>query len=120
MVRVLYILILALYFLIIAGYIFRYEISYRIINVNPKTVEKRDLTYEEYKALQNSISIRETFSILVLVSSVVVALFSLVILYYKPFAPVGLVKIALVVSVLFGFVLFVLRGIGFVPIPPIR
>ena len=96
MVRIVYILIVVCYCLMVLVYLFRYEISYRSVNTRPETVEQRDLTYQEHKALKKAINIRQRISTVTLIFSTIVAFLSLLVWHYKPFYYIGFVKVIII------------------------
>jgi len=120
MVKKTYILFIVIYCLCIIAYFCRYEISYRVINVTPQTIEQRDLTYQEHKALKKAISIRQKISSATLMFSAIVAVFSLLIWLIKPFYPIGLAKIIFFISFIVMLFLFIVNGVRFIPTAPIR
>lgn len=101
-------------------YLFRYEISYRLVNARPQSVEQRDLTYQEHKALKKAINVRQKISSAMLIISTIVAILSLLIWYYKPFDSIGFVKIVFGVSLVWMLFLLIVSGVNFIPTPPIR
>jgi len=118
MIKVIYPIVLLLYVLIGIVYLSKFEISYRIVKVRPQLVEVRSLTQDEVKALDRAYIIRTTISTIFICSSILVALFSFILLKYSLFTPVLLLKIVFGVSLFSAVVLIIVNGINFIPGPP--
>lgn len=108
------------YCLMILIYLFRYEISYRATNASPQIIEQRDLTYREYKASKDSISIRNCISYALLIFSTLVFTISLFIWRNKSFESFGIVKITVGISLVWTLILLLAIVIKFIPTGPIR
>ena len=120
MIKYGYILAIILYLLIILTFIFKFEISYRIVKVRPELVEVRSLTFTEYKSLQKAEQIRFQIFDLTLISSIVFAVFSAAVFYSKKFKPLLFPRIFLWLSAVLAILLFLVNQIHFIPHAPIR
>ena len=118
--KVIYIVVLFLYTIIGIVYLSRAEVSYRVVKVRPELVEERSLTQDEVAALDRAYIIRRTISTIFICCSIVIALFSFILLRYNLFTPVLLLKIVMWVSFLSALVLIIANGVHFIPGPPIR
>lgn len=120
MIKVLYCITISLYIVMAIGYFSRYEISYRMVKVRPELVETRDLTNAEHAALDRAFILRTAITNWFIFFSLIVALFSAAILYFHLFNPRWLLKVLLGVSLFWFVVLLLIKGIHFIPNPPIR
>jgi len=117
-IRIIYPIALFTYLLIAAVYAFKFEISYRIVQVRPELVAVRSLTTKEASELDRAYHIRITISTIFIYFSVLVALFSYILLKNNFFKPVLLLKVALGISLFVALILIIANGISFIPGPP--
>ncbi len=118
--KIIYILLVMCYCLMILMYLFRYQVSYRLVGTRPEVIEQRDLTHKEYNALREATNVRQRLSSAMLIFSTTLMVVSLLILYYKPFNSLRLVRAVLAVSFVLIILLLIGSGSKFVPTPPIR
>jgi len=119
MTKIFYVISILIYVIIGAMYCSKFEISYQIVKVRPELVEVRSLTQDEVKALHRAYTIRSMISIAFTWASILIALFSFILLKYNLFTPVLLLKIVLVISLSAALVLIITNGINFIPTGPL-
>jgi|GEM_PF-6224514 hypothetical protein len=118
--RYIYLILIISYAIIFVAYCFKFEISYRIVQVRPEMVEKRSLSFDEYNRLNEADLIRRQVTLLLLMASAVVMVISITIWYFQLFKPTLLPKIVMVFSGLCALILAILNNIHFIPHAPIR
>lgn len=108
------------YIILIIVHLLSFEISYRIVGVRPQLLKERSLTFDEHKALERAQKIRNNISRGLLYFSIVIAIISAALWYFKPY-PVGIfIKVMFFLGLFWALLLFVVNGIKFIPTPPIR
>ena len=120
MLKIAYIIIIALYIGIIISWLYRFPISYKIIGGNYNLIQNRDLTIAELDGLNRAYQIRQTISNILLYSSLLLSVGSFIILRNQWIKPGGIVKVVMYIA---GFILVILilaNSIHFIPGPPIR
>lgn len=115
-----YIILTIIYFLVIAIYLIRYEVSYRIVNARPEIVKVRDLTNKEYIGLEKAQRIRNNISKFLFYFSLFTSLVSAALWYFKPFDITTYLKSIFFISLIITVILFLIDGIKFIPTAPIR
>src|SRR5216684_3842170 len=100
MIKQLMVISIVLYTLVLGAYFVRFPISYRIAKVDPEAIKTRSLSFEEYNSLDKAEIIRKRISLITLISSLVVALFSSVVWYFKLSDTAVLQKVMCIVSII--------------------
>lgn len=118
-IKIAYITILLLYIITGIAFFLKAEISYRIVKIRPELVEIRSLTYAEYEALNSTDVIKSVISKTFMYSSIFVFLISAVLLRYKLFNPILLVKIVSGISLFISVLLVLIDSINFIPTGPL-
>lgn len=118
--KIAYLCLAITYITLIVIHLLSFEISYRIVGVRPGLLKERSLTFEEHKNLERAQKIRNNISRGLLYFSVLIAITSAALWYFKPY-PVGtFIKIMFFLSLFWVLLLIVVSGIKFIPTPPIR
>lgn len=120
MLKFIYFVALFSYVVVLGTYLMKFEVSYRIVKVRPEIIETRSLSFQEYKALKRAETIRKAIINLTLIGSIVIALFSGILWYFKLFTPLIVPIIVVIISTLFALVLVIVNSIHFIPHSPIR
>lgn len=120
MIKQLMVISVVLYTLVLGAYFVRFPISYRIAKVDPDVIKTRSLSFEEYNSLDKAEMIRKRISMVTLISSLILAIFSGVVWYFKLSDTAVLPKVMCIVSTIISLILILASSIGFIPGPPIR
>lgn len=120
MVRAVYIILMIIYAASLVAYFSRYEISYRLLDVNPGIVNQRSLTYEEYYRLKDAESMMRRISSCVMWASIAFFFVSVAVSRIDAGLPASVPKFLMFVSGSMAIVLILVEGIHFIPTSPIR
>ncbi len=115
-----YIALVVFYFLNLAAFFLRFEISYLLCHVSPDVVNHRSLSFDEYKDLQQAYTIRLWIGNLTLIHSIVTLFVSAIVSRRSLFSPAFVPKAVMIVSGIFVIGLLLVRMVHFIPHAPIR
>ena len=120
MIKIIYITVVVLYLLFFVVFLFKSDITYTICKVNPNLIKIRSLTNEEFYDLEAAQKIIRTIPVWFMITSFVVAFISGLFLYFDLVEMKQVVKFVFKFSLIVAIILFIINGINFIPMPPIR
>ena len=111
--KIIFIVLIVIYVLSIGLFMNKYEISYRVMGVNPNLVEERNLTNDEMKNILKAETFRIHFGTVMLIFSLLTMVASTIVLYFKLFDKVFLIKLLLIISIIMFLLLALAKSIHF-------
>jgi hypothetical protein len=120
MIKIIYIVIVIFYFLFFIVYLFKSDVIYTLFKVNPNLIKIRSLTREEFYALEAAHKLIRQIPVWFMIISFVVAIISGIINYFDLIEIKHTVKFIFKFSLIAAIILFIIDGINFIPMPPIR
>ena len=120
MLKIIYITVIIIYGIFFTLYLFRFEASYRLFEVNPKLIEQRSLTKDEYIAEKKAEAFARKITFWFMRYSFLVFLFTVIIRYNGLLPMNSFIKFIFFFSLIVSLILFIASNSNFVPMPPIR